>query len=180
MATPPDSQKTDWIWRVLGIGVGEAVTTSILHSDAGRSSVLARNEADALMARGDAAGANTLMERARVLSRESERRQALADWRAAQEVALHTLATLGKLMRGSTVPQRDSAILLIRGISARLSGQPDTPEAVASLIRYIKLDPLVESVEGPNVFGLNVSLRSPLLDALAAVKKTVDEQAEIG
>jgi hypothetical protein len=184
MATPPDSQKRAWIRRVLGIGAGEAeaasLTRSLSLSDAVRSSVLASDEADALMARGDAAGARTLAERARLLSRESERRQALADWRAAQEVAVHTLVTLEMLMRGSTVPQRDTVIVLIQGIRARLTGQPDTPEAVASLIRYIKLDPLVGSVEGPNVFGLTVSLRNPLLDALAAFEKTMDHQAETG
>ena len=76
-------------------------------------------------------------------------------------------------MRKSPHPKKDAAIILVRAIRANLTEAPGTPQQVDELERYLKTDAIIVAAETPNVFGIQIALRTPLLQALTAVRSQV-------
>jgi hypothetical protein len=99
-------------------------------------------------------------------------------WRAARSAAVAALTNLEGAVRKSSHPDRDGAIIMLRAIRANLPETPDTPQKVGELERYLTTDDIVDAAETPNVFGVNLALRAPLLEALAAVRAQLN--AELG
>jgi hypothetical protein len=62
------------------------------------------------------------------------------------------------------------AVILLRAIAANLTEEPSTPQQLAELRRYLETDDVIEEAEEPNGFGIEVSLRAPLLEALSALE----------
>jgi hypothetical protein len=99
-------------------------------------------------------------------------------WRAARSAAVAALTNLEGAVRKSSHPDRDGAIIMLRAIRANLPETPDTPQKVGELERYLTTDDIIDAAETPNVFGVNLALRAPLLEASAAVRAQLN--AELG
>ena len=65
------------------------------------------------------------------------------------------------------------AIILIKAICANLSEEPATPQQIAELQRYLEDDDIIEEAESPNGYGIQISLRDPLLDALDELEDAI-------
>lgn len=94
-------------------------------------------------------------------------------WRDARETAVRTLSTLEAGMRKSPHPLRDRAIIIVRAVRANLTAEPDSIQKVAELENYLMNDAVVAAVETPNVLGIDVVIRKPLLAALGALRAQV-------
>lgn len=95
---------------------------------------------------------------------------ALAAWQTARGAAMTALATLEAAVRKATHPEVDAAIVLLRAIRANLTEAPETLAQVNALIRYIATDDIVVTAEMPNVLGVRIALRAPLLNTLAGLR----------
>ena len=91
---------------------------------------------------------------------------AQAAWTAARAQAFAGLAALEAAVKGSPHPGRDKAIIILRALRANLIEMPGTLQQVAELRRYLATDDIVDAAETPNVFGVQLRLRTPLLAAL--------------
>ena len=94
---------------------------------------------------------------------------AQAAWTAARAQALAGLAALEAAVKGSPHPGRDKAVIILRALRANLIEMPGTLQQVAELRRYLATDDIVDAAETPNVFGVQLRLRVPLLGALDAL-----------
>ena len=97
----------------------------------------------------------------------------MSQWKAARGTAVTSLTMLEAAMRKSPHPKKDAAIILVRAIRANLTEAPGTPQQVDELERYLKTDAIIVAAETPNVFGIQIALRTPLLQALTAVRSQV-------
>lgn len=103
----------------------------------------------------------------------------MAAWQVARGTALASLKALEDAFRKMQEPEVDEAIILLRAIRANLTEAPTTPAQVKELEDYLKNDRIIREAETPNGFGFKVSLRDPLLGALAGLQQdqgTVGEQ----
>ena len=96
----------------------------------------------------------------------------MAEWQAARATALATLKALEAEVRQMEVEEGPEAVILLRAIQANLTAQPETPQQVAELQRYLETDDIIAEAEEPNGFGITVSLRAPLLAALAGLRQS--------
>ena len=94
----------------------------------------------------------------------------MRDWQAARSAAIGSLDRLASAVARLEHPSRDKAIVLLRAIRANLTESPATAQQQAALRRYIETDDVIEEAEAPNGFGITVSLRAPLLSALAGLE----------
>lgn len=90
-------------------------------------------------------------------------------WRSARSKAIADMAALESAIKKSTHPEVTEALILLRAIRANLTEAPANVSEVAELQRYLATDDIIASAELPNVFGIKVVLREPLLQALAAL-----------
>ncbi len=95
---------------------------------------------------------------------------ALEGWQTARAAAIAQLQALGTAMKGFQHPKSTEAIILVKAIQANLTAKPDTPQKVTELEKYLTTDRIITDAEGKNGFGITVSLRKPLLDALGKLK----------
>ncbi len=96
---------------------------------------------------------------------------ALAVWQTARTAAIASLnSLLDAINKASTHAERDAAIILLRAIRGNLTEVPDTPRKIAELEAYLTANDIVEAAETPNVFGIKVELRAPLMAALAGMR----------
>jgi hypothetical protein len=91
---------------------------------------------------------------------------AMQAWKTARAAALEQLKQLTAAVKGSGDPEADAAIILLRAIQANLTAEPDTPQKIAELERYLQTDDIITEAEAPNGFGLRVELKAPLLASL--------------
>ncbi len=101
---------------------------------------------------------------------KNSRVAALAAWKAARGKAVASLVALERAVarpEGADVAQ---AVVLLRAVRANLTPEPSTAAQVAELRRYIETDDVIADAEMPNGFGVKVSLRAPLLGALAVLE----------
>ena len=100
--------------------------------------------------------------------------QALAGWQAARATALASLKQLEGAFRGMEHPARDQAIILLKAVQANLTAAPTSAAQVKELARYLTTDDVITEAEIPNGFGITVSLREPLMQALAGLYREVN------
>jgi hypothetical protein len=96
---------------------------------------------------------------------------ALAQWQAARGAVVAQLGKLCNAIKATRDPQANPAIILVRAIQANLSTEPDSLRSVAELERYLRTDDIIDEAESPNGFGIQVSIREPLLGALDVLKQ---------
>jgi hypothetical protein len=95
---------------------------------------------------------------------------AMAGWKAARGKAVETLRALAGAVDKMDYLDAPEAVILLRAIAANLTEEPSTPQQLAELRRYLETDDVIEEAEEPNGFGIEVSLRAPLLEALSALE----------
>lgn len=98
---------------------------------------------------------------------------ALKAWQDARATAIDALRRLDGAIRAAEDPEADKASILLQAIIKNLSPAPTDARAVAELERYLKTDDIITEAEMPNGFGIEVTLRAPLLAALAGLRETV-------
>jgi hypothetical protein len=102
-----------------------------------------------------------------------ELKAAQEKWARSRAEALGSLRGLETAIRGMNDPLGDKAIILVKAIAANLTAVPDTKRSVAELRRYIETDSIIGDAELPNGFGIEVKLRAPLAEALAALERSL-------
>ena len=95
---------------------------------------------------------------------------AMTGWVVARAGAVASLQSLEQAFRGSGDPDADAGIILLRAIRANLTPEPAEARQVAELEAYLGTDDIIAEAEVPNGFGVEVSLRVPLLAALARLR----------
>ena len=98
---------------------------------------------------------------------------AMAGWKAARAKAITSLKTLEGAIAKAGLVDSTKAIILIKAICANLSEEPATPQQIAELQRYLEDDDIIEEAESPNGYGIQISLRDPLLDALDELEDAI-------
>lgn len=156
-------------------GLMPAVQAALAASRASSPDIRSKvSEAGAMARSNDFARAHTLLDEVEALLQTTPAStapgQGLAAWQAARDVAIGVLKILEAAIRASEHEERDAAIMLVRAVRSNLTAVPDTPQKVDALTSYLTTDDIVDAVETPNVFGISVALRKPLLAALEAVK----------
>lgn len=96
---------------------------------------------------------------------------AQAQWAQSRGDVLGQLQALEKAIRAMEHPQGDPAIILVRAISANLTASLADKRSVAELRRYLETDSIIDDAELPNGFGIEVSIRAPLTQALDALDR---------
>lgn len=99
---------------------------------------------------------------------------ALAAWSAAREKAIAQLKAIGQAIVAEKHPEARNAAILIQAIVKNLTPSPDTRQAVTELMRYLKTDDIIDDIQSPNPFGINVNIREPLLAALDGLMAVCD------
>lgn len=95
---------------------------------------------------------------------------ALAAWKTARGVAIGQLKALASAIAASGDPETKDAIILVQAIIKNLTEEPKTAQAVAELDRYVRTDDILVEAEEPNPFGVAVSFRNLLLNALEPLR----------
>jgi hypothetical protein len=96
---------------------------------------------------------------------------ALGQWTEARAQVIDGLKQLEGEILAMNDPDGDDAIILVRAIQTNLTVKPDTPNAVVELQRYIETDQIITDAEGPNGFGITITIRdvlAPVLETLRA------------
>jgi hypothetical protein len=108
---------------------------------------------------------------------ESSPVKGIAAWTQARAEAVRALTEVESAIRAMQDPDGDEAIIELRSIRANLTVAPATLQQVAELENYLQNDAVIDDAEIPNGFGITVSLRAPLLAALASLKAELTETA---
>ena len=95
---------------------------------------------------------------------------AMTGWMVARASAVASLQSLEQAFRDSGDPDADVGIILLRAVRANLTPEPAEARQVAELEAYLGTDDIIAEAEVPNGFGVEVSLRVPLLAALARLR----------
>ncbi len=95
---------------------------------------------------------------------------ALATWQAARASVVDQLKTLGTCIAATRDAEAKHAVIMLQAIIKNLTPEPGTEQSVLELERYLTTDDIIVDVESPNPFGVQISVRQPLLDALAPLK----------
>jgi hypothetical protein len=94
-----------------------------------------------------------------------------ATWQDARAVVLGDLKSLEKAIRAMKDPLGDPAIILVKAIAGNLTASPSTQKQVDELRRYLEGDSIIGDAEAANGFGITVTIRKPLLAALATLEQ---------
>lgn len=92
--------------------------------------------------------------------------EAMAGWKAARAKAITSLKALEGAIGKARLVDADKAIILVKAICANLTEEPASPQQISELQRYLEDDDIIGEAESPNGYGIEISLRDPLLDAL--------------
>jgi hypothetical protein len=101
----------------------------------------------------------------------------LAAWQKARAAAITQLRNLGAAIKAAKDPEADQALIAIEAVAKNLTESPATAKSLQELERYIQTDEVVAEAELPNPFGVAISLRAPLIAALAALKTQLAPEA---
>lgn len=100
---------------------------------------------------------------------------AIAGWKQARAEAVAQLRRLGRAIQAVEDPEADAAVILLEAIAKNLTPEPAHRRAVAELNRYLSTDDIITEAEMPNGYGIEVTLREPLLRALAPLMQELPE-----
>jgi hypothetical protein len=92
-----------------------------------------------------------------------------ASWDKARAAAITALTQLIAAITQSEHPDATRAVILLRAIRANLPRSVETKAAIDDLRYYLTSDDIIRAAETPNVFGVNIALRAPLLAALDTI-----------
>lgn len=102
-------------------------------------------------------------------AREAQSRAAMAGWRAARQAAIDDIDDVIEAVRATGDPDASKVEIELKAIIANLTENPDTPQAVAELRRWLESDDVITAAEEvPPHYGA-LDLRRPLLAALAVM-----------
>ncbi|MDB6122860.1 MAG: hypothetical protein JWQ71_1853 [Pedosphaera sp.] len=96
---------------------------------------------------------------------------AMVGWLTARNDVLTSLRKLGTAIEAAKDPESGPAQLLLAAIGKNLTEKPATMQQVLALEKYLQTDDIIVEAESPNPFGVTIAIRTPLLNALAALKK---------
>jgi hypothetical protein len=96
--------------------------------------------------------------------------QAIDGWLRERAAAVGILTQLERAFRRCAHPYRDHGIMMVRAVRAQLVESLANQQQVNELAVYLQEDDVVAALETPNVFGIEVNLRRPLLTALGALR----------
>ena len=96
--------------------------------------------------------------------------EGMRTWQAARESAVNQLRKLGAAIVATQDPDARAALVRLQAVTKNLTPAPSTPQSVTELQRYLETDDVFPDLESSNPFGLDLTLRAPLLSALAALK----------
>jgi hypothetical protein len=96
---------------------------------------------------------------------------AMAGWLTARNDVLISLRKLGTAIEAAKDPESGPAQLVLAAIGKNLTEKPATMQQVLALEKYLQTDDIIVEAESPNPFGVTIVIRTPLLNALAALKK---------
>jgi hypothetical protein len=102
-------------------------------------------------------------------SKERYDKSLVAQWQAVREAATESLIALENALERSGDAFRQAAIPLLRTVRTNLMENPETPKQIDNLKEYIANDDIIKAAEIRNIFGVNVSIRQPLTETLAAM-----------
>lgn len=102
--------------------------------------------------------------------REAGGSAAIPAWQAARASVVEQLKKLGTAIASTKDPEARHAIIMLQAIIKNLTPEPGSQQSVLELERYLTTDDIIDDVESPNPFGLPISVREPLLGALAPLK----------
>ncbi len=91
-------------------------------------------------------------------------------WEASRAAAVAPLKAILARVQDFDHPGAMRASLRLRSVIKTLAFDPATQREATELERWVASDDVVENVEKPNGFGIAVSLRTPLLQALGELK----------
>jgi hypothetical protein len=95
----------------------------------------------------------------------------LGEWTAARAKVLANLRAVVNSIRTIEHPDSVRAAITLEAIAKNITAEPKTPQSVAELKRWLEQDELVAAAEHtPTVLG-KLSIRAPLLEALAKLTK---------
>lgn len=97
----------------------------------------------------------------------------LARWSRERAAVVGRLKELELAIRAMEDPLADAAIILVKAISSNLTERPDSRNRLAELRSYLTTDSIIDDAELANGFGIEVSIRAPLLPVLAALDAVV-------
>lgn len=95
----------------------------------------------------------------------TDKAAAMAAWKAARTAAIATLKDVAAQIGAMRDPESAQGVLEISAVIKNLTAEPDTPQKVAELARYVGEDEVVLDVS-----ELASDIRRPLLKALAALR----------
>lgn len=100
-------------------------------------------------------------------------KDALAAWQDARSVVVAQLRALSRAIDSAGDPEGVQAIILVQAIMKNLAAAPANRRAVDELTRYLTTDDIIGEAEGRNGFGIDVTIRAPLLPALARLRQSM-------
>ncbi len=90
----------------------------------------------------------------------------MAEWNARLKDVITTLKAVGRALRGMEPHFAEPAIVELLSLMANLASIPDTARKVDELARYLETDDIMDDIEEPNGFGIEVRVRGELLPVL--------------
>jgi hypothetical protein len=95
----------------------------------------------------------------------------LGEWTSARARVLANIRDVVDTIRTIEHPDSIRAVVTLESIAKNITAEPKTPQSIAELQRWLEQDELVAAVEKtPDVLG-KLSIREPLLKALATLPK---------
>jgi hypothetical protein len=134
------------------------------------------SQVQAFASRQDFAPAHALLDRLEKLTNappktkaEGGENRGLAEWTRARTEVVKQLMTCAKAVNETKLPGSQQAAIRLLSISKQLTAVPETEKQVAELERYLQGDEVIQAAE--KFPAGNISIRNPLLMALAEVRK---------
>jgi len=118
-------------------------------------------------------GVEVAADRSTTAAASPARTRASEQWGSARETVLDALKDLEMSIRSMNDPLGNDAIILVKAIAANLTAQPQTPQQIGELKRYLQTDSIIDDAESPNGFGIEVKIRAPLMSALLAMEQSM-------
>ncbi len=91
-------------------------------------------------------------------------------WGQAVGLVSFTLDELEAAIAQSGDPLAGQAIVMIKSVAVQLRKMPETAKQLTEVTRYLDTDPIIDDLEEPNRFDIEVRIRRPFVAALAVLQ----------